>query len=68
MISGNWAADSNGVLTIATKVEEDLTACDRRRTTCPFGGGSVAVWKRRRDEWARSGRSVIEISLPHLNV
>ena len=27
MISGNWAAASNGVLTIATKVEEDLTAC-----------------------------------------
>lgn len=27
MISGNWAAASNGVLTVATKVEEDLTAC-----------------------------------------
>ena len=27
MISGNWAAASNGVLTVATKVEEDLSAC-----------------------------------------
>lgn len=27
MISSNWAAASNGVLTVATKVEEDLTAC-----------------------------------------
>lgn len=27
MISGNWAAASNGVLTVATKVEEDLAAC-----------------------------------------
>jgi len=27
MISGNWAAASNGVLTVATKIEEDLTAC-----------------------------------------
>jgi len=27
MISGNWAAASNGVLTVATKVEEDLVAC-----------------------------------------
>lgn len=27
MISGNWAAASNEVLTVATKVEEDLTAC-----------------------------------------
>lgn len=26
-ISGNWAAASNGVLTVATKVEEDLAAC-----------------------------------------
>lgn len=27
MISGNWAAASNGVLTVATKIEEDLNAC-----------------------------------------
>jgi len=27
MITGNWAAASDGVMTIATKVEEDLTAC-----------------------------------------
>ena len=27
VISGNWAAASNGVLTVATKVEEDLSAC-----------------------------------------
>ena len=27
IISGNWAAASNGILTVATKVEEDLNAC-----------------------------------------
>jgi len=27
MIRGNWAASSNGVLTVATKIEEDLAAC-----------------------------------------
>lgn len=27
VISGNWAAASNGVLTVATKIEEDLNAC-----------------------------------------
>lgn len=27
IISGNWVAASNGILTVATKVEEDLNAC-----------------------------------------
>jgi len=31
-IAHNWAAASNGVLTVATKIEEDLTACPQTST------------------------------------